>query len=141
MKTTRVGRLGKRRRVRSPKLLTRRSSDKPLRTKNLSGSAARFRRSRSVVILPAPGELRPVNFEFYDQNADSVCLAGSFNDWNPHVSPLRNVRAGGWALRLLLAPGRYEYRFLVDGQWRMDPRARQQVTDFCGGVNSVLTVQ
>jgi len=96
---------------------------------------------RSLVVLPAPGDLRPVNFEFYDHEAGSVCLAGTFNDWNPHVSPLKNVHNGAWSLRLLLAPGRYEYRFLVDGQWRMDPRARQQVTDFCGGMNSVVTVQ
>jgi hypothetical protein len=40
-----------------------------------------------------------------------------------------------------LVPGRYEYRFLVDGRSRPDPAARQQVTNFCGDVTSVLVVE
>ena len=85
--------------------------------------------------------MRQVNFGLSDAKAASVSVAGTFNNWNPYVSPLRNAGAGKWSLHMTLEPGRYEYRFLVDGKWRMDPAARQQVTDFCGGGNSVLVVE
>jgi hypothetical protein len=42
---------------------------------------------------------------------------------------------------MLLEPGRYEYRFLVDAKWKIDPFAKHQVTDFCGGANSILIVE
>ncbi len=67
-------------------------------------------------------------------------VAGNFNEWNAYASPLRKLRNGRWSLHLRLKPGRYEYRFLVDGIWRPDPQARQYVTDFCGGLNSVTVV-
>ncbi len=88
----------------------------------------------------APG-LRLVDFAFFDLQAAAVGVAGTFNNWSPLASPLRNLGAGRWGLQLPLAPGQYEYRFLVDGQWRRDPLARMQVTDFCGGTNSVLVVE
>jgi 1,4-alpha-glucan branching enzyme len=94
-----------------------------------------------MVFLPAPPEERQVNFEYSDPKAKAVWVAGSFNYWNPKASPLRNLGAGRWGLQLTLEPGRYEYRFLVDRHWTIDPAARQQVTDFCGGVNSVLVVE
>ncbi len=84
---------------------------------------------------------RQVSFEFYDPKATSVSVVGSFNNWDAQASPLRNLGAGGWCVQVLLPPGRYEYRFLVDGQRRMDPTARHRVTDCCGSVSSVLVVQ
>ncbi len=84
--------------------------------------------------------MRQVNFEFADDKAETVCVAGTFNNWDPQASPLRKSGAGEWCLQMWLEPGTYEYRFLVDGQWKMDPLARYQVTDFCGGVTSVLVV-
>ncbi len=94
-----------------------------------------------VLFLPEPPEAQQVDFAYFDAKAKSVSVAGTFNNWKPQASPLRNVGAGEWCLQLLLEPGRYEYRFLVDGEWRIDPMARQQVTDLCGGVNSVLVVE
>ena len=94
-----------------------------------------------MLVLRAPPAVRQVNFGLCDANAVSVSVAGTFNNWNPHVSPLRNAGGGDWSVQMMLEPGRYEYRFLVDGKWKMDPTARQQVTDFCGGGNSVLLVE
>jgi hypothetical protein len=39
-----------------------------------------------------------------------------------------------------LAPGTYEYCFIVDGQWMPDPMARETVPNPFGGRNSVLKV-
>ena len=47
---------------------------------------------------------------------------------------------GKWVKQLSLTPGRYEYRFVVDGDWVSDPNAEQTPNPH-GGCNSVLIVQ
>lgn len=61
-----------------------------------------------------------VEFSCQAPDAKSVYLAGSFNDWNPEET----VMEEGGGIRkteLQLAPGRYEYKFVVDGRWCCDP--------------------
>ncbi len=78
--------------------------------------------------------------ELIAPNAASVLMAGSFNDWRPAVTPMIACAAGRWAKVVCLAPGRYEYCFVVDGQWMADPAAGEFVANPFGGVNSVLKV-
>jgi hypothetical protein len=40
-----------------------------------------------------------------------------------------------------LGPGRYQYKFLVDGEWIVDPAASQNVANAFGTLNSVLEVK
>ena len=47
---------------------------------------------------------------------------------------------GRWVKELMLAPGRYEYRFVVNGEWLDDPNAKEVTPNPHGGVNAVLTV-
>jgi hypothetical protein len=47
---------------------------------------------------------------------------------------------GKWAKELALPPGRYEYRFVIDGQWVDDPAANETVPNPFGGSNAVLVV-
>ena len=49
-----------------------------------------------------------------------MCIAGSFNDWHPKVSDMNNMGSGKWVKEIELAPGTYEYRFVVDGKWVAD---------------------
>lgn len=72
--------------------------------------------------------------------AESVCIAGTFNDWHPQVTEMINVGGDRWAKALSLPPGRYEYRFVVDGQWRDDPTASDKVVNPFGTSNAVLNV-
>jgi 1,4-alpha-glucan branching enzyme len=81
-----------------------------------------------------------VHLEFHAPGAKDVCLAGSFNDWHPTASPMVDLGNGRWAKEIVLPPGRYEYRFVVDGQWQPDPNAKESVTNPFGSTNSVLTV-
>jgi len=67
-------------------------------------------------------------------------LVGSFNGWDPNRTPLRNEGGGVWRVLLPLNSGRYEYRYVVDGQWQEDPAAKEFVPNPFGGHNSVLTV-
>jgi RNA polymerase sigma-70 factor, ECF subfamily len=64
-------------------------------------------------------------FVFADPSAKSVALAGDFNRWDPTAASLTRLADGSWARTLRLAPGRYEYAFLVDGKrWVTDRFAR-----------------
>ena len=81
-----------------------------------------------------------VCLEFIHPQAGEVCIAGSFNDWHPSVTPMIRLGEGKWAKDLALPPGRYEYRFVVDGQWADDPAARETVPNPHGGMNAVLEV-
>ena len=72
--------------------------------------------------------------------AQEVSIAGSFNDWHPSVTPMIRLRDGQWAKELSLAPGRYEYRFVVDGQWVDDPAATELIPNPFGTANAVLVV-
>jgi len=50
-------------------------------------------------------------------------------------------RGGKWSVELLLKPGHYEYRFVVDGQWQDDPMAGRFVANSFGGLNCVVEVK
>ncbi|MBI4817423.1 MAG: glycoside hydrolase family 13 [Deltaproteobacteria bacterium] len=52
--------------------------------------------------------------------AESVFLAGSFNDWQANALAMRRSKDGDWSIDLALPPGRYEYKFVVDGKWCCD---------------------
>jgi len=91
----------------------------------------------------APGtelQLVPVHFAFSHPTAVAVCLAGTFNDWNPTAKPMHSSGAGNWWKDSSLAPGSYEYCLVVDGQWMPDPLAKDTVANPFGGKNSVLNV-
>ena len=84
--------------------------------------------------------LQTVLFEFFDLSATSVTIAGTFNDWQPHATALLKLGAGRWARKLVLPPGIYEYRFVVDGKWMSDPTAAETALNPFGQVNSVVKV-
>ena len=78
--------------------------------------------------------------EFIHPCASEACIAGSFSDWHPAATPMISLGDGRWAEELALPPGRYEYRFVVDGQWVDDPAAKESVPNPFGGFNAVLFV-
>ena len=73
--------------------------------------------------------------------ARSVSVAGTFNNWDQSKTPMRRETNGSsWKVSLPLRPGRYEYRFVVDGQWISDPQAKESTNNDYGSTNSVLVV-
>jgi hypothetical protein len=73
-------------------------------------------------------------------DARIVALAGSFNRWNQ--SQLLFAREGaGWVCRIDLAPGKHTYKFIVDGNWIIDPANPKTEEDDAGNVNSVLVIE
>lgn len=81
-----------------------------------------------------------IHFEFTSPIAESVSIAGTFNEWQPNVTPMIALGQGRWAKDLALPPGEYEYCLVVDGQWTPDPKATETVPNPFGGVNSVRRV-
>lgn len=80
------------------------------------------------------------HLELTAPEAGQVCISGTFNDWHPAATPMVAVGGGKWIKELTLPPGRYEYRFLVDGQWADDPNARETAPNSHGSNNAVLVV-
>lgn len=72
--------------------------------------------------------------------ASVVVLAGSFNNWNQ--SEIICAREGEeWVCRVDLKPGVYTYKFIVDGNWVLDPVNQKTIEDEAGNVNSVMEVK
>ena len=88
---------------------------------------------------PGP-QLVPVRFEFTHPTATTVCIAGTFNHWQPEAKTLHSSGAGNWWKEMFLAPGTYEYCLVVDGKWMTDPHAWESVPNPFGGRNSILRV-
>jgi hypothetical protein len=87
------------------------------------------------------GKARQVSFEHFSPDAGEVFLVGSFNNWDSKAAPLKKGRGGKWTAELLLKPGHYEYRFVVDGRWQDDPRAARFVANPFGELNCVVEVE
>ena len=69
--------------------------------------------------------------------AEMVRLAGEFNRWQPELMEREEGGGGGWARSLRLRPGRYEYKFVVGDQWRLDCQL-PTVLDSSGNTNHVM---
>ncbi len=70
-----------------------------------------------------------------------VSLSGDFNGWSPDATPMTRHDDGHWEATVHLAPGRYEYKFVRDGEWMPDLLARENVCNQHGTLNSVIEVQ
>jgi hypothetical protein len=83
-----------------------------------------------------------VQFVVVIPSAHAVSLVGDFNDWDEAATPMTPRDTDGiWSVTVPLAPGRYRYSFLVDGEtWVADPAAPRVLEDDYGRPNSVVTV-
>lgn len=87
---------------------------------------------------PKAPSTRPVGFVLDAPYGWDVALAGSFNSWVPQT--MVKEADGLWRLTVYLAPGTYQYRFLVDNEWKEDPGNTQRVPNEYGSYNSVVVV-
>jgi chromosome partitioning protein len=74
--------------------------------------------------------------------ADSVQIAGDFNNWQPGKTQMQKVGDSGvWQTKIKMPAGKYRYRLVVDGQWQQDPYNELTELNPFGGFNSVIEVQ
>ena len=85
---------------------------------------------------------KQVLFELTDfAGANQVILAGSFTDWQKNGLPMAKTREGIWQIPVSLTEGKHFYKYIVDGQWIIDPNNPLSEYDLSGNLNSVLLIQ
>ena len=84
---------------------------------------------------------RRITFSFEATAANEVILMGDFNNWNPKKHPMKNDGSGTWNKTVVISPGKYEYKFFVDGEWKKDPQNSQTCPNCFGTQNSVLNLE
>lgn len=82
-----------------------------------------------------------VSFALSKPGARRVSLCGEFNGWSVEATPMKQKEGGRWETTLALRPGRYQYKFVVDGQWIHDPNAPENAPDGYTALNSVIEVR
>jgi len=74
--------------------------------------------------------------------AETVAIAGDFNNWQPATTPMQRVgETGVWQAKMKLPHGTYRYRLVVDGQWQQDPYNERSELNPYGEYNSILEVK
>lgn len=84
---------------------------------------------------------RTAEFNLYAPQAKRVSLAGSFNSWDTKNFSAKKDGRGNWKVKVNLKPGRYEYKFFVDGSWMNDPHCNSFVTNNFGSQNCVIEIK
>jgi chromosome partitioning protein len=80
-------------------------------------------------------------FDLESPNAQDVRVVGDFNGWNlDSALPMVKEKNGVWKKPVYLDPGKYQYKFVVDGQWITDPNNDRCIRNEFGETNSVLIV-
>ncbi|MEI7661382.1 MAG: glycogen-binding domain-containing protein [Bacteroidota bacterium] len=93
------------------------------------------RNTRNSVLQVAPGKVR-----FYlpgHREAHEVFLSGSFNSWATRNTPMHPCDSG-WTVTMKLLPGKYSYKFIIDGRWTNDAFNKLHENDTYHGYNNVF---
>jgi len=73
-----------------------------------------------------------------------VYLAGNFNNWtkdDPKYLMKDDDGDGIWSITVKLAPGTYQYKYVIEGKWTQDTYAPGEAPDGFGGRNSQFDVK
>ena len=81
-----------------------------------------------------------ITFKYSDERDGIIRVAGTFNDWTESRPMVDTGEDGQYELRMFLPPGQHEYKFLVNGEWHIDPDCHEWVRNEHGTLNSVIKV-
>jgi 1,4-alpha-glucan branching enzyme len=79
-------------------------------------------------------------FRITAPGAMSVMLVGDFTQWQEQGIPMKKGKDGIWGASVELAPGKHNYRFIIDGEWSDDPECTLRVPNPFGTQNMVRQV-
>ena len=78
-----------------------------------------------------------IELKIFAPQAENAHLCGSFNHWSENADPMKRDSTGIWK-KIKMLPGRtHEYKFLVDGDWTLDPECHDTVPNELGTENNV----
>jgi hypothetical protein len=101
--------------------------------KNIQFGVNRFTDNKSFAIKDSVVTILLRN----NNNAKQVFLAGSFNGWKPNDLAMKKTDSG-WIANVILKPGKYFYKFIVDGNWIIDSQNKLKENDNEGNTNAVF---
>ena len=85
--------------------------------------------------------LKNIEFKLATAHGSKVSVAGTFNDWDPEKNHMNEKHGSGlYKTVIVLPPGKHEYKFVVNGEWRTDPNCLDQVTNCHDSLNSVIHI-
>lgn len=90
--------------------------------------------------MATKSDKKRTTFRLHAPEANTVMLAGSFNEWDATGRPTRQDKKGIWRTTVSLVPGVHAYRFVVDEHWRDDPACKEHCGNAFGTCNSVVRV-
>ena len=76
-------------------------------------------------------------FQYYSRTAVRIQIAGDFSGWIP-VPMFPRAADGVWKIVLPITSGHYRYKFIVDGEWQMDPSHPFQLKNIFGSYDSYV---
>lgn len=85
-------------------------------------------------------KLTEVVFSIFAPEAKEVHIAGDFNKWNLDEGSRMANHNGTWTRKMYLDPGRYHYRFVIDGEWSEDFNNPKREMNPFGQLNSLLEI-
>ena len=86
--------------------------------------------------------LKSVTFTVHAEAGQDVRLAGSFTDWETKAKKMTFKKANGvYTATVKLAPGEYQYKFIIGDKWATDDQNTEFVPNDKGTFNSKLTVK
>ncbi len=115
----------------------------PTTAKKKTATAAKPKTTKAKTAAPAKAAKSAApgcDFTLTAPGAGEVCLVGDFNNWEHGKGKMRKGKDDTFKKSLKLAPGRYEYRFVVDGIWWTDPNNDNRCLNAFGEENAVIIV-
>lgn len=105
------------------------------KTKKPAAKKAAAARTKNVA------KQRKVTFAYRAEAGSKIFLSGTFNNWDPTAKKMTYKKKDGiYSAIIALAPGSYEYKFVIDGTWCADPECADWVQNDHGTLNSVKHV-
>jgi glycosidase len=84
-------------------------------------------------------------YDAQGQSVQTALVSGSFNNWADSQAKgayaMQNTQGSIWETTQTIPEGTYEYKFIIDGNWFIDPNNPNKKPDPYGGHNSVLTIE
>lgn len=104
-------------------------------------TTAKNTKKKTSILKRVSKKLSPsTEFAVTVPEANEVLLVGDFNNWDGSDYRMRKFKGGVCKKKVKLKPGRYEYRFIVDGNWWTDPENPNRQANEFGTENSVITI-
>ncbi len=71
----------------------------------------------------------------------NVYVSGTFNEWSEDAKKLKDSDGkGNYTAILMLFPGEYQYKFIINGEWKIDSGCQNWIKNDFGTLNSLMKV-